>query len=57
MLDSAKSTMDASMDKARTMGEAAKDRASDLVGHKGSKDNDKQQMQSMPHGTSKNSRS
>ncbi|WP_432982340.1 hypothetical protein [Dactylosporangium sp. CA-233914] len=34
MLDTAKSTMDAGVDKARTMGEAAKDRASDLIGHK-----------------------
>ncbi|GAA3280719.1 hypothetical protein Dvina_53345 [Dactylosporangium vinaceum] len=34
MLDAAKSTMDAGVDKARTMGEAAKDRASDLIGHK-----------------------
>lgn len=35
MLESAKSTMDAGVEKARTMGEAAKDRASDLVGSKG----------------------
>ncbi|WP_432833336.1 hypothetical protein [Dactylosporangium sp. CA-092794] len=35
MLGAAKSSMDAGMEKARTMGEAAKDRASDLIGHKG----------------------
>ncbi|MFI5913806.1 hypothetical protein [Dactylosporangium sp. NPDC051541] len=34
MLDAAKNQMDAGVDKARTMGEAAKDRASDLIGHK-----------------------
>jgi hypothetical protein len=61
MLDSAKSTMDAGVDKAKTMGEAAKDRASDLIGSKstntgpaGSGDYDKHPM---PQAASKNSRS
>jgi hypothetical protein len=61
VLDAAKSTMDAGVDKARTMGEAAKDRASDLIGHKsgnngptGSGEYDKHPM---PHTVSKNSRS
>jgi hypothetical protein len=62
MLDSAKSSMDAGIDKAKTMGEAAKDRASDLIGSKntntgpsGSGEYDKHPM---PHTTvSKNSRS
>ncbi|WP_433053888.1 hypothetical protein [Dactylosporangium sp. CS-033363] len=34
LLDSAKNSMDAGIDKARTMGQEAKDRASDLIGHK-----------------------
>jgi hypothetical protein len=61
VLGSAKSTMDAGIDKAKTMGEAAKDRASDLIGHKspnngpaGSGEYDKAPM---PHGASKNGRS
>ncbi|MET7418088.1 hypothetical protein [Dactylosporangium sp. NPDC005555] len=63
MLDSAKSTMDAGIDKAKTMGEAAKDRASDLIGNKntstntgpaGSGEYDKHPM---PQAASKNSRS
>lgn len=61
MLDSAKNTMDAGIDKAKTMGEAAKDRASDLIGSKntntgpaGSGDYDKHPM---PQAASKNSRS
>jgi hypothetical protein len=61
MLDSAKSTMDAGVDKAKTMGEAAKDRASDLIGSKhtsagpaGTGEYDKQPM---PPTVSKNSRS
>ncbi|MEV6928387.1 hypothetical protein AB0M46_28410 [Dactylosporangium sp. NPDC051485] len=59
-LGAAKSTMDSSIDKARTMGEAAKDRASDLIGHKSTNDGpgggefDKSQM---PHTASKNGRS
>lgn len=61
VLDSAKSTMDAGIDKAKTMGEAAKDRASDLIGSKstntgpaGSGEFDKHPM---PQAASKNSRS
>lgn len=61
MLGTAKSTMDAGIDKAKTMGEAAKDRASDLIGHKGtnggpagSGDYDKNPL---PHSASKNGRS
>jgi len=62
VLDSAKSTMDAGIDKAKTMGEAAKDRASDLIGSKssntgpttGSGEYDKHPM---PQTASKNSRS
>jgi hypothetical protein len=61
MLDAAKSTMDAGVDKAKTMGEAAKDRASDLIGSKstntgpsGSGEYDKHPM---PQAASKNSRS
>ncbi|WP_433081712.1 hypothetical protein ACQP1P_46895 [Dactylosporangium sp. CA-052675] len=38
MLGAAKSTMDAGIDKAKTMGEQAKDRASDLIGHKSPND-------------------
>ncbi|MFB9181468.1 hypothetical protein ACFFX1_25295 [Dactylosporangium sucinum] len=60
MLDSAKSSMDAGIEKAKTMGEAAKDRASDLIGSKstntgpaGSGEYDKP---SMPQSASKNSR-
>ena len=62
MLDSAKSTMDAGIDKAKTMGEAAKDRASDLIGSKstntgptGSGEYDKHPMPQPT--TSKNTRS
>jgi len=61
MLGAAKNTMDASLEKARTMGEAAKDRASDLIGSKntntgpsGSGEYDKHPM---PQAASKNSRS
>ncbi|GAA4244093.1 hypothetical protein [Dactylosporangium darangshiense] len=61
VLGTAKSTMDAGIDKAKTMGEAAKDRASDLIGHKstnpgpaGSGEYDKHPM---PNTASKNGRS
>jgi hypothetical protein len=60
VLDAAKSSMDAGIDKAKTMGEAAKDRASDLIGSKntntgpsGSGEYDKHPM---PQPASKNSR-
>jgi hypothetical protein len=63
VLDAAKNTMDAGVDKAKTMGEAAKDRANDLIGSKstnvgpsgaGTGEYDKHPM---PHTVSKNSRS
>ena len=63
VLGAAKNTMDAGIDKAKTMGEAAKDRASDLIGSKstntgpsaaGTGEYDKHPM---PHTASKNSRS
>ena len=62
MLESAKSTKDAGVEKAKTMGEAAKDRASDLIGSKstnagpaaGGGEYDKHPMQQT---ASKNSRS
>lgn len=62
VLDSAKSAMDAGVDKARTMGEAAKDRASDLIGSKGTNTgpsgSGEYDKQPMPQTTvSKNSRS
>ncbi|MEV8514964.1 hypothetical protein [Dactylosporangium sp. NPDC051484] len=61
MLESAKSTMDAGMDKARTMGEAAKDRASDLIGHKstntGPSGSGEHEKSPMSQAASKNSRS
>ncbi|GAA3229699.1 hypothetical protein ACFO1B_26220 [Dactylosporangium siamense] len=61
MLDSAKSTMDAGIDKAKTMGEAAKDRASDLIGSKstntGPSGSGEYEKHPMPQAASKNSRS
>ncbi|MGI5246216.1 hypothetical protein [Dactylosporangium sp. CA-139066] len=61
MLGAAKSTMDAGVDKAKTMGEAAKDRASDLIGHKGNSGGPggtgEYDKHPMPHGVSKNGRS
>lgn len=61
MLDAAKQTMDAGVDKARTMGEAAKDRASDLIGHKGTNEGPggtaEYDKHPMPHTISKNGRS
>lgn len=61
MLDSAKSTMDAGIDKAKTMGEAAKDRASDLIGSKGTNTgpsgSGEYDKHPMPQASSKNSRS
>lgn len=61
MLESAKSTMDAGVDKAKTMGEAAKDRASDLIGSKttdtGPSGSGEYEKHPMPQAVSKNSRS
>jgi hypothetical protein len=61
MLGAAKSTMDAGIDKAKTMGEAAKDRASDLIGHKGTSGgpagSGEHDQSPMPHSASKNGRS
>ncbi|GAA0724552.1 hypothetical protein GCM10010199_34200 [Dactylosporangium roseum] len=61
MLESAKSTMDAGVEKAKTMGEAAKDRASDLIGSKstgtGTSGGGEHDKPSMPQTASKNSRS
>lgn len=60
MMDSAKSTMDAGIEKAKTMGEAAKDRASDLIGSKstnpGPAGGGEYDKPSMPQSASKNSR-
>jgi hypothetical protein len=61
MLGAAKSTMDAGIDKAKTMGEAAKDRASDLIGHKGTDGGPtgggEYDKSPTPHSASKNGRS
>jgi hypothetical protein len=61
VLDAAKSTMDAGIDKAKTMGEAAKDRASDLIGNKsanaGPSGGGEYDKPTMPQSVSKNSRS
>jgi len=63
VLGAAKNTMDAGIDKAKTMGEAAKDRASDLIGSKttnagpSAASTGEYDKHPMPHTASKNSRS